>query len=295
MIDYFLPASATDVRLEVFDAQQNLVRRFSSEDHPSEEKNSPKYQPLPVAERWFTKPEVLEKTAGMHRFVWNLTWGSSGGQAADEESAYRNPTGPKAVPGVYSVRLTVDGKTQEKALKITMDPRSPATSQVLAQQFELGHQVFVETIEARRALAETGSVQKQLADLQQRLTQQTPEQQKRQTLITQLRSMLAAAQSEIGNILTNKDHAPNAGAGLQTAYTGLASALRVVESGDREVPSQAVAVYQESSAQIKAGIAAWTQFKQTRLAQLNQRLREANLSPIAITEIEQQVEWLSSR
>ncbi len=30
MIDYFLPSSASTVRLEVFDAQQNLVRQFSS-------------------------------------------------------------------------------------------------------------------------------------------------------------------------------------------------------------------------------------------------------------------------
>jgi hypothetical protein len=42
-------------------------------------------------------------------------------------------------------------------------------------------------------------------------------------------------------------------------------------------------------------IAEWTQFKQTTLAQLNQQLREANLTPIAIAEIEQQVEFLMSR
>jgi hypothetical protein len=71
--------------------------------------------------------------------------------------------------------------------------------------------------------------------------------------------------------------------------------LRVVESGDRAVPSQAIAVYQESSQQVKARIAEWARFKQTRLAQLNQQLREANFDPIAIAEIEEQVEFLMSR
>ena len=285
MIDYFLQSPASAVRLEVFDAQQNLVRKFSSDD-----RSTPKHPPLPVAERWFPKPEVLEKTAGMHRFVWNLTWGSSGGPSADEDAEYRNPSGPKAVPGIYQVRLTVDGKMQNQSLKVIMDPRSPATSEVLAQQLQMGRQIFGETIAARRALTEIGSVQKQLADMQQKLGQQ-----KLGAQSAQLKSALAEAQSAIGKILTNKEHAADEGPGLQDAYTGLASALRVVEGGDRAVPSQAIAVYQESSQQVKARIAEWARFKQTRLAQLNQQLREANLTPIAIAESERQVEFPMSR
>ncbi len=290
MMDYFLPSPASAVRLEIFDAQQNLVRQFSSESRSSGDQSSRgqetwKHQPLPVAERWFPKPEVLEKTAGMHRFVWNLTWGSSGGPTADEDAEYHNPSGPKAVPGIYQVRLTVDGKTQNQPLQVIMDPRSFATPEVLLQQLQLGQQIFGETIEARRALAEIGSVQKQIADLQQKSGARS----------AQLKSALAETQSAIGKILTNKGHAAEEGPGLQDAYTGLASALRVVESGDRTVPSQVIAVYQESSPPVKARIAEWTRFKQTKLAQLNQQLHEADLAPIAIAEIEQQVEFLISR
>ncbi len=289
MVDYFLPSAASSVRLEIFDAQQNLVRTFASTDrfsadHSSQDQGTRKHQQLPVAERWFPKPEVLEKTAGMHRFVWNLAWGNSGGSSVDEEAEYRNPSGPKAMPGIYQVRLTVDGKTQNESLKVIMDPRSPATSETLAQQLQMGRQIFGETIEARRALAEMGSVQKQLADIQQKLGAQS----------ARLKPALAEAQSGIGKILANKEHAAE-GPGLQEAYTGLASALRVVESGDRAVPAQAIAVYQESSPQVKARIAEWARFKQTRLAQLNQQLREANLAPIAIAAIERQVELLVSR
>jgi photosystem II stability/assembly factor-like uncharacterized protein len=279
MIDYFLQSPASAIRLEVFDAQQNLVRNFSSDDPVT------KHPPLPVAERWFPKPEVLEKTGGTHRFVWNLTWGNSGGPSADEDSEMRNPSGPKAVPGIYQIRLTVDGKAQNQSLKVVMDPRSPATPEVLAQQLKLGQQMFGETMEARRALGEIGSVQKQLAEVQQKLGAQS----------AQLKSALAEAESAINKILTNKEHAAGENPGLQDAYTGLASALRVVESGDRAVPSQAIAVYEESSQQVKARTAEWAGFKQTRLAQLNQQLREANLAPIAVAEIEEQVEFLMSR
>jgi hypothetical protein len=284
MIDYYLPSAVSAVRLEVFDAQKNLVRKFSSEDHPAEELSGQKYQPLPVAERWFTKPEVLEKAAGMHRFVWNLTWGSSGGPSADEDSEYRNPAGPKAAPGNYLVRLTIDGTTQEQSLTVIMDPRSPATPELLAQQLQMGREIFSETIGARRALAEVGSVQKQLAEIQAKPGAQT----------AQLKSALADAQSAIGKILKNKERATD-GPGLQDAYTGLASALRVVESGDRAIPSQAISVFNESSPQIKARIAEWTQFKQVKLASLNRQLQDAGLTPIALGEIERQVEFLVSR
>ncbi len=305
MIDYFLPSAASSIRLEIFDAQHNLVRNFfsndrSSEDrsaqgHSSQEQGTWKHQPLPVAERWFPKPEVLEKTAGLHRFVWNLTWGNSGGPSADEEAEYRNPSGPKAVPGIYQVCLTVDGKAQEQSLKVVMDPRSPATPEVLAQQLQLGQQIFGETIEARRALAEINSVQKQVVDMQQKLEQQKLGKQKLAAQSARLKDALTIVQSGLGKILTNKEHTATEGPGLQSAYTGLASALRVVEGGDRDVPSQAIAVYKESSQQVQTRIAEWTQFKQTKLTQLNQQLRKANLAPITIAGIEQQVEFLISR
>jgi hypothetical protein len=171
-----------------------------------------------------------------------------------------------------------------------MDPRSPATPEVLAQQLQLGQQIFAETTAPRRALAEIESVQKQLADIQEKLAKERSETQN-----AQLKSALIDAQSAIGKIVMNSEHAAGEGPGLQAAYTALASALRVVESGDRATPSQAVAVYREASQQAKARMAEWTRFKQTNLAQLNRKLREANVAPIAISEIEREAEFLLSR
>jgi len=279
-IDYFLKSGASSVTLEIFDAQKKLVRKFSSEDkHPE------KHPPLAIAERWFPKPEFLQTTSGMHRFVWNLTWGS-GGPAADEASESRNLSGPKVVPGIYQVRLTVDGRTQDQPLKITMDPRSPATPESLQQQLQLGQQIFAAAQEAGRALAEINSVQKELGEVEQKLGEKNPA----------LKSALADAQSELSKILLNKELTQERpGAGLQSGSSELASALRVVESGDRAVPSQAISVYKESSQYVKEGIVEWSNFKQTKLAQINQKLREESLPPIAISEIENEVQFLMSR
>jgi photosystem II stability/assembly factor-like uncharacterized protein len=277
MIDYFLKSAASQVKLEILDAQQNVVRKFSSEDQRPE-----KLQPLPIAERWFPKPEVLQKTAGMHRFVWDLSWGSSGGSSVDEESEYRNPSGPKVVPGIYQLRLTVDGKVQTQPLKIIMDPRSPATAETLQQQLQLGRKIFAETVEARRTLAEISSLQKKLADIEHKLGQGSV-----------LKPILADAQSELSNILSRKENSEEVG--LRGAFTNLASALHVVEGGDRTAPSQAVALYKESSRRVKADISEWSEFTKAKLPELNQKLSDSGVAPVAISEIQEEVQFLMSR
>jgi photosystem II stability/assembly factor-like uncharacterized protein len=267
ILDYLLKSAATTVTLEILDSQQTLVRKFSSEDrHPE------KHPPLPIAERWFPKPEVLEATPGMHRFVWDLRWGSSGGPGVDEESEYRSPHGPKVVPGTYTLRLMIDGTPQTQLLKVVMDPRSSATQEVLRQQLQLGQQIFAETLEARSALAEIASLQKQLADREQKLGDKNSD----------VKSALADARTEISKIET-KPEVVGHPLGLQDAFAGIASALRVVEGGDRAVPSQAIAVYNESSQRVKIAIREWNEFKTTKLQRLNQKLSEANLAPITIS------------
>jgi hypothetical protein len=166
-----------------------------------------------------------------------------------------------------------------------MDPRSPATPETLRQQLQLGQQMFAETLEARRTLAEIASLQKQLADIQQKVEEKD----------SGIKSALVDAQTEVAKILKKPETVPGQTGGLQEAFTEMASALRVVEGGDRAVPSQATAVYNESSQGIKTALAEWTEFKTTKLAALNQKLSEAHLAPIAISEIEQEVQSLMSR
>ncbi len=77
----------------------------------------------------------------MHRFLWSLAWASSGG-----------PTLRAAL-----------ADAQSEIAKILSNK----------EDLKLGRQIFVEAIEARRALAEIAPVQKQLADVQEKV-RQTP-------------------------------------------------------------------------------------------------------------------------
>ncbi|MGA2416167.1 MAG: hypothetical protein ABSF59_17060 [Candidatus Sulfotelmatobacter sp.] len=265
VIDYFLKSSAHNIKLEIFDSQQKVVHAFSSAGQHSE-----KNQPLPVAERWLPKPETLERTPGLHRFLWDLSWRSSGGPSADDNSAFQNPRGPEVVPGIYQIRITVDGETQSQPLKVVMDPRSSATPEILQQQWQLAQQIFAETIDARSSLAEMVSAQAKLDEVLQKLDEKS----------SAFKASLQDAQAQIARIVGKNELSPEKIPGLQDAYSDLASALHVVEGGNRPIPSQVLALYQESSQRVRAGIADWKRLKEVNLQKLNQKLREEGLAVI---------------
>src|SRR5271169_3195960 len=139
VIDYYLPAKAAAVKLEILDAKGALIRRYMSGVKKAE--NLP---PIPIAEQWLPKSAVLESSAGMHRFVWDLRWNSSGTGEELEDEGYGAPRGPRVTPGTYQVKLTVDGTTFTEPLQVQMDPRSKATTAELEQQQSLGLEIFGE-------------------------------------------------------------------------------------------------------------------------------------------------------
>jgi hypothetical protein len=60
--------------------------------------------------------------------------------------------GPRALPGTYQVRLTVDGKSQTRPLVIAPDPRGTATQQALRAQFELHRKINAELTAVHEAV-----------------------------------------------------------------------------------------------------------------------------------------------
>ena len=139
MIDYYLPSDARGpVALEIHSGT-TLVRRFSSDDKPDviDEKdvNVPMY--------WARPPQMLSASKGMHRFVWDLRYPAPG--VVDHDfpisAIYRDtpyePLGIFAVPGAYTVTLTVNGRTSTQPLTIKMDPRASITPIGLQRQFSM--------------------------------------------------------------------------------------------------------------------------------------------------------------
>jgi photosystem II stability/assembly factor-like uncharacterized protein len=138
ILHYWLRDSASGpVTLDVLDAQGRLVRRYASTDTamaPADIGNVPA--------RWIRPTRPLSAAAGMHRFVWDLHWAPPavpGGYpiAAIDANTPREPRGPWALPGTYTVRLTAGGRTETRPLTVRMDPRVGTPPAALARQLAL--------------------------------------------------------------------------------------------------------------------------------------------------------------
>ena len=140
MIDYVIGADGAGeqpVTLEIFDGV-TLVRRYASTDTamaPADIGNVPRY--------WIRPTHVLSAAPGMHRFAWDLRYPAPRVLnfqypiSATPANTAREPRGPWVVPGTYSVRLTVNGRTYTQPLTVRMDPRVKTPAATLARQFAL--------------------------------------------------------------------------------------------------------------------------------------------------------------
>ncbi|MBA3650364.1 MAG: glycoside hydrolase [Chthoniobacterales bacterium] len=139
MIDYSLGEKSNGpVTLEIKDSKGELVRRYASNDPlptPDPKLKIPRY--------WVRPPRVLSDKPGWRRFYWDMR-----GTPLPETKAeypmtaiYRETapvaTAPWALPGNYSVVLTVGGKNFTQPLVLKMDPRLKVTDAELTKQFEL--------------------------------------------------------------------------------------------------------------------------------------------------------------
>jgi photosystem II stability/assembly factor-like uncharacterized protein len=167
IIDYLLgPGVTGPVTLEIVDAAEHLVRRYSSTDAPWITSEELEKQTIPPY--WVKMPETLRGDAGMHRWVWDLHYAEPLAIehqypiAAVPHRTPRSPLGPHALPGTYTVRLTAGARTLTAPLAVTIDPRVATPPAGIAQMFDLQMRLADMLTRSSRALLEARSAAAQL-------------------------------------------------------------------------------------------------------------------------------------
>jgi hypothetical protein len=185
LIDYYLPADAGEVKLEILNAQGKAIRTYSSKDpvrRPDPATDPVAYnkicQETPTAPDcalplyWPAPPQVLRTSAGMHRFSWDMHYdplpggggggrGGGGGNGAVPHRTYAGVNSPWVAPGTYSVRLTADGQSQTQPIAIKMDPRVKLTPEV--------QQIFTLTAQMEAQAGNAAAAHKEARDLSARV------------------------------------------------------------------------------------------------------------------------------
>ena len=143
-LDYLLNAACKEVKIEIRDAQGKLIQSYSSNDKPTTLDSVQVQHPM----YWIRPSQKVSTTQGHHRIIWDLRYREPEGTAKGLSIAavYKNtpigPFGPFVAPGVYSVRLTADGKTSEQTVQVRLDPRTSISDADLKLQTDLSWQCY---------------------------------------------------------------------------------------------------------------------------------------------------------
>ena len=97
----------------------------------------------------------------MNRQIWNMRYADAEGFDGLIMWA-ASLTGPKAIPGIYKAKLTVNGQSQEMEFEILKDPRTSGTQADMKAQFDFAIAVRDKLSETNKAVKNIRTVRDQI-------------------------------------------------------------------------------------------------------------------------------------
>jgi len=220
----------------------------------------------------------------MHRWVWNLHAPSPASMrhdypiAAIAHDTPRGPLGPRALPGTYQVRLTVDGKTFAAPLTVKMDPRvktSPCGLQKKAQAEDRLASGMTQTTEA---ILQANSINSQL----EKLTQSDAT----KNAVADFQKKLTALVGAPGGFFTP----PSPEVTLNRANGEVSTLYQQIWQVDAEPTSSQMAALDAAERASSDVLKRWNDFKNTSLPELNRVLRQSQAPEVRVEEHPPQLE-----
>jgi hypothetical protein len=198
--------------------------------------------------------------AGVTTFPGMVLWGAT-------------TNGPAALPGTYQVRLTVDGRTETQPLVIRKHPLHSVTDADLKEQFDLALQIRDAVSEANAAVIQIRKIKQQVTD---RLTKSNDGDFK--TAANRLTRNLSAVEEDVYQVRNQSGQDP-LNFPIKT-NNRLASLLRVVTAGDGKPIGNAVPIFNDLKAELKAEADRLTQVLAADLPTVNRLATRLGLEPV---------------
>src|SRR5262249_2924383 len=191
----------------------------------------------------------------------------------------RIPLGPAVLPGTYTVKLSVGGKTFSQPLTIKMDPRVKTSTTDLTQQFQLEGRLSDLMNRDYDALEQVRSVRAQL--------------QSRPTVAKSLPPQLLQAISDLDQKAATLDGSSSraaarlggGGDNLAALNSTLTSLLNAVDSTDALPTTQQVAAANELQQTLERLLAQWKAITGKDIPPLNQQLKGSGLPVIDLQTV----------
>jgi photosystem II stability/assembly factor-like uncharacterized protein len=285
VLDYYLKdGPAGPVSLDITDAAGKLIRHYSSTDTVSgiPDVNIPLY--------WVRPQQILSAAAGPHRFIWDLHYQPLNVPASYPIGAVvgNTPaaaTAPWVMPGIYTVKLTVNGKAYTQPLAVKMDPRVKTPLPALQQQHDLSLSAYTQRAECLKDFDRVHALRLAI-----------------QALLSDATGSLAASLKDIDDKAAVLEGAPRrrsrgdspapagpTGQGVSNPQQGFsqlqntfATLFTLFEEADLPPTTQAVTAMEETTTAARKAKAALLTLEQNDLPALNARLGAAGKPPVQI-------------
>ena len=272
---YLKNKPAGEVSLEVFDASGKSVNKMTNRG------GGERPTPAPAEEGGGFgggAPRRLPTEAGLNRFVWDLRYP----EAARFPGLIMwsgNTTGPRAVPGTYQVKLTVDGKTITQSFEIKKDPRLETTQADFAKQLDLLLKIRDKFGETSEAVLQIRDARKQVDDITAR-TKDQPGGKAIAEAAKALNLKLTAVEEELYQTKNQSNQDPlNYPIRLNNK---LAALTGVVGGSDFAPTDQANAVYEDLVAKINAQLRKLEEIIRNDLPAFNKMVRDQDIPAVVV-------------
>ena len=284
VFDYYLKsAPASDISLDILDAQGHLIRHYSSAPRAQ------KYLPANAPDYWFGIQETLTKNPGMNRFAWDLHypppptlpysyWGNLldyveytiSDHAIPGQTPREQTLGAIVPPGRYQAVLTVDGKKYSQGFSVVLDPRVHVSQNDLVSQFDAAQSITAGLASSTANFYAAEALRSAVEDRQKKLAGNAA-----------AKEALDALKDLSGKIDAVEEGADDS-SGLGPANRELARIIYMVEVGDGAPSDSAKEAIVESCSGLNKSMAAWRDLNASSLPGVNALLAKFQLAPLPI-------------
>ena len=261
---YFKEKPEEEVVLEFMDREGRVIRKFTG--MAGEE------------DRMIPFSEQFSVEAGMNRFIWNMRY----------PDAERVPgailwgcmlNGPAAVPGVYSVKLSVGERSMTQNWVWQKDPRLSTSQEEFQEQFDFLIQIRDTITEINRAINRLRDIKKQLDEISLKVK----EHEKGEEIIKAARSLKMRLSSVEDVLIQSKSKSGqdplNYPILLDNRIAALAS---VVASADARPTDQSYQVFKELTAKADEQLQRLKSIIEKDLPEFNELVKKAKIPAIII-------------
>ena len=272
LFQYHLAQDADRVVFEVLDGAGEVIRTFEGVARDEDEEDEADDGP---AARFFGGGGArVSTTAGSHSLRWDMRYPAWTDFEGRIMWAAR-PVGPVAVPGIYTVRMTVDDRMPEtRDFEIRVNPNlDGVTQEDLVERFRLAIEIRDRVSEANNAVIKVRDIRSQMDE---RLDETNSEDIEDQVEVVD--TELSVVEAEIYQVRNQSNQDPlNFPIKLNNK---LAALLNLVEASESRPTDQSYTVFERLSALLDEQISQMNIVIQRDLGYLNELLIREGLEPI---------------